>query len=167
MERRGSPYNASLQLEKRPKTRNYPNGWRNNLARSRHFAWILRFSDVRCLRSAMALAERRPCFQGALRQRSRPSGVCGPVEAPPCIRQRVDRPVFGFRIAGARHFFPLRVLAPQRGAVDGSPAGLPCFRSPRCLPVAIMWAPRCSPLHLIRSGGLRCSPFSISWCFST
>jgi hypothetical protein len=38
---------------------------------------------------AFAPAEWRPCFQFARRQRSRHSGVRGPVGAPPCIRQHV------------------------------------------------------------------------------
>lgn len=36
----------------------------------------------------------------ARRQRSRPSGVRGPVDAPPCMRHRVYLPVRGFFIAG-------------------------------------------------------------------
>ena len=76
-------------------------------------------------RSAWAAAEHKPCFQRARRERSKPSGVRGPVLAPPCIRQRP------LRIAGARHFSPCRVLAPHRGAVFGSPGGLPFFSHSR------------------------------------
>jgi len=75
-------------------------------------------------RSALAAAERKPWLQRARRERSKPSGVRGPVLAPPCIRQRP------LRIAGARHFSPCRVLAPHRGAVFGSPGGLPFFSHP-------------------------------------
>ena len=42
----------------------------------------------------------------AFRHRSKPSAVLGPVDAPPCIRQRVYSPVFRLRIAGARHGCP-------------------------------------------------------------
>ncbi len=61
------------------------------------------------LRSATASAERLPCLQFALRQRSRPSGVRGPVLLPPCIRQRP------FGIPGPKQGVPRRVLAPHRG----------------------------------------------------
>ena len=47
----------------------------------------------------------------AARKRASPSGVCGPVLRPPCMRQR-SLP----RIAGARQGQPARVRAPQRGA---------------------------------------------------
>jgi len=75
-------------------------------------------------RSAFAFAEYKPCFQFARRDRAKPSGVRGPVLAPPCIRQRP------LRIAGARHFFPRRVLAPHLGARFGSPGGLSFFNQP-------------------------------------
>ena len=45
--------------------------------------------------SAFACMEYKPCFQFARRDRAKPSGVRGPVLAPPCIRQRP------LRIAGA------------------------------------------------------------------
>lgn len=64
--------------------------------------------------SALASAEYRPCFQRARRDLANPSGVRGPVLAPPCIRHRP------LRIAGARHAVPRRVLAPHLGAVFGS-----------------------------------------------
>jgi hypothetical protein len=53
--------------------------------------------------------------------------VRGPVLAPPCIRQRP------LPIAGARHFFPRRVLAPHLVALFGSPGGLSFFNLPRPL----------------------------------
>lgn len=56
----------------------------------------------------------------ACRDRSRPSGVFGPVECPPWSLQR-DR----LRIAGAMQAVPRLVLAPQRGAVLGSPGEFP------------------------------------------
>ncbi len=61
-------------------------------------------------RWAIAFAERLPCFQLALRLRSKPSDVRGPVLFPPCSRQRP------FAIAGPLQGVPHRVLAPQRGA---------------------------------------------------
>ena len=42
-------------------------------------------------------------------------------------------PVLELRMAGARHSLPFRVLAPHRGAVDGSPTGFPCFNLLRLL----------------------------------
>jgi hypothetical protein len=74
--------------------------------------------------SALASAEYRPCFQRARRDLANPSGVRGPVLAPPCIRHRP------LRIAGARHSVPRRVLAPHLGAVFGSPGGFPFFSNP-------------------------------------
>jgi hypothetical protein len=71
--------------------------------------------------SAFACTEYKPCFQFARLDRANPSGVRGPVLAPPCIRQRP------LRIADARHFFARRVLAPHLGAVFGSPGELPFF----------------------------------------
>ena len=76
--------------------------------------------------SAFALEERRPCFQFALRARSKPSGVLGPVLAPPCIRQRP------FRMAGPSQGVPRRVLAPHLGALLGLPGRFPFFsQAPR------------------------------------
>src|SRR5262245_12581654 len=49
------------------------------------------------------------------------------------MRQRVYRPVFGLRIAGALHFWPARVFAPQRVTVERSPPGFPCSSLPRLL----------------------------------
>jgi hypothetical protein len=59
--------------------------------------------------------------------RNRPSGVRGPVLAPPCSRHRVL-----FRMAGQRHGVPFRALAPHR-AIFGSPGGLPFWSHPRGL----------------------------------
>jgi hypothetical protein len=101
-------------------------------------AHALRSSAARCFRSATAAADRWPTFHRAWRQRSRPSAVRGPVDAPPCIRQRVYFPVLALRIAGALHAVPLRVLAPHRGAFDGSPLGLPCNRRPEFLLLAML-----------------------------
>jgi hypothetical protein len=39
-------------------------------------------------RSAIAFADRLPCFHDDRRERSKPSGVRGPVLLPPCSRQR-------------------------------------------------------------------------------
>ena len=73
----------------------------------------------------MASAEYAPCFQFARIERASPISVRGPVLVPPCIRQRP------FCIAGPLQAVPFRVLAPQRGAVLGSPTGLPFFSHPR------------------------------------
>jgi hypothetical protein len=69
--------------------------------------------------------ENSPCFQFALCERAKPSGVFGPVLTPPCIRQRP------FRIAGARHSDQLLVFAPHLGDRLGSPGGLPFLSHPR------------------------------------
>src|SRR5689334_5929862 len=81
-------------------------------------------------RAVIASTECVPCFQFARRHRSLPAAVTGPVDAPPCIRQRVYLPVTGFLIAGARQALPPRVFAPQRSDLDGSPDGLPFRRVP-------------------------------------
>ena len=60
-------------------------------------------------RSSTISALDRPCLVLAAFTRARPSAVRGPVDGPPCIRQRP------FGIAGAQHGIPLRVRAPQRG----------------------------------------------------
>lgn len=57
--------------------------------------------------------------------RSIPSGVRGPVEGPPCIRHRP------LGIAGPLQGVPLRVLAPQRGALSGFPGLLLFLSQPR------------------------------------
>src|ERR1039457_4033061 len=75
--------------------------------------------------SIFAFAEYRPCFQFARFERANPLFVRGPVLVPPCIRQRpLCRP-------GPLQGAPFRVLAPHRGAVLGSPAGLPFLSHPR------------------------------------
>src|SRR5271166_3380253 len=62
------------------------------------------------------------------------------------------------RIAGPLHWVPLRVLAPQRGAVLGSPLGLPFFNNPRrfawgslivisVIPLPPVWASCCHRSH--------------------
>ena len=74
-------------------------------------------------RRAIASLVNLPCRRFARRERSFPSGVRGPVLFPPCRRQRP------FFIAGAWQGVPRRVLAPQRGAFEGSPTGLPFLRN--------------------------------------
>jgi hypothetical protein len=59
--------------------------------------------------AAIDLAEYRPCFQFAFLDRSRPSGVRGPVDLPPCILH------LPFGIAGDLHGVPFLVLAPHLG----------------------------------------------------
>src|SRR5262245_4507790 len=67
--------------------------------------------------------------------------VAGPVEAPPCNRQRP------FFIAGERQGPPERVRAPQRGAVFGSPGVLPLRSQPSAFaPAAADEAASMSPL---------------------
>src|ERR1035441_5825860 len=75
-------------------------------------------------RSALFSAEYSPCFQRERRDLARPSGVRGPVLAPPCIRHRP------LRVAGALHAVPRRVVAPHLGAVFGSAGGFPFFSHP-------------------------------------
>ena len=70
------------------------------------------------LRLAIASAEYLPCFQFALRLRSRPSGVRGPVLGPPCIRHRP------FAIAAPLQEPPSRVRAPHRGVAFASSSRL-------------------------------------------
>jgi hypothetical protein len=82
--------------------------------------WLSDFNSV------FAFAEYCPCFQLPLFERSRPSGVRGPVLAPPCMRH-----LFLFRMAGERHAVPFLVFAPQRGAILGSPGRLPFLSHPR------------------------------------
>ena len=65
------------------------------------------------------------CFQFVFVQRSKPSGLRGPAEAPPCMRHFVYFLAFLLRMAGARHGAPERVFAPQRGDLDGSPGRAP------------------------------------------
>jgi hypothetical protein len=65
-----------------------------------------------------------PCFQAARLDLANPSGVRGPVLAPPCMRHRP------FLIAADLQGASLRVRAPQRGAFNGSPGGLPFFSHP-------------------------------------
>ncbi len=72
-------------------------------------------------RAAIRSAERLPCRQFACRDFSRPSGVRGPVDAPPCILHRVYLPLLLLHIAGARHSAPALVFALQRGDFVGSP----------------------------------------------
>jgi hypothetical protein len=74
----------------------------------------IRFNSSRLCRSrsrtsfcsARASAEYSPCFQRARRDRASPSGVRGPVLAPPCMRHRP------FAIARAHRSCTGRLLAP-------------------------------------------------------
>src|SRR5579862_5593291 len=75
--------------------------------------------------SARTSSEYKPCLKRARLDRAKPSDVFGPVLRPPCMRQRC-RPL----IAGDRHGVPRRVLAPQRGALFGSPGGFPFLSHP-------------------------------------
>lgn len=75
--------------------------------------------------SCRASAENRPFFQRASLERARPAAVRGPVERPPCIRQR-----FLPRTAGEPQGVPLRVRAPHRGALLGFPGGLAFLSQP-------------------------------------
>jgi hypothetical protein len=75
-------------------------------------------------KKSLVAALQRPWMVRAAAIRARPSGVRGPVLAPPCMRQRP------FRIAGLLQGQPRRVLAPQRGAALGLPLGLPLRRGP-------------------------------------
>lgn len=77
-------------------------------------------------RSCRTSREYTPCLHRARWLRPKPSGVRGPVLFPPCRRQRRR-----LRIAGQRQPVPRRVLAPHRGAVEGSPRGFPFRRGPR------------------------------------
>jgi hypothetical protein len=64
-----------------------------------------------CLFSSFSAKEYPPCFQFALRERSKPSAVRGPVLSPPCIRQRP------LAIAGAWQAVCFLVFALHLGAV--------------------------------------------------
>jgi hypothetical protein len=75
-------------------------------------------------RSIFACMEYAPVFQLALRDRSNPSELRGPVLAPPCILQRP------FGMAGLLQDVPSRVLAPHRIARLKSPGGLSFFSQP-------------------------------------
>jgi hypothetical protein len=90
--------------------------------------------------SIFAFTEYRPCFQFARFERAKPLSVRGPVLVPPCIRQRP------LRRAGPLQDVPFRVLTPHRGAVLGSPAGLPFFSHPRRFAWGSMIAISFSPL---------------------
>jgi len=76
-------------------------------------------------RCSRASAEYWPCFQLASRHRSSPSGVLGPVDAPPCIRHRP------FGMAGLWHGIPFRVFAPHLATLERSPGGFSFLSQPR------------------------------------
>jgi len=97
---------------------------RQSLCSSKRSCRMKNSSARRC---AFAAAEYFPFRQLARWQRWRPSAVRGPVDAPPCTRQRVYRRVRLLHIAGARQGVPPRVFAPQRGDFDGSPGEFPCL----------------------------------------
>ena len=84
----------------------------------------IRSSCRKWFASRFASVENPPCFQLARIERAKPSGVRGPVLAPPCIRHRP------FGMAGALQAGPLRVSAPHLGEVLKSPGGLPFFSQP-------------------------------------
>ncbi len=74
--------------------------------------------------SALTSEKYNPCFQRERRDLAKPSGVRGPVLAPPCIRHRP------LRIAEALHGVPWRVLALHLGAEFGSPGRFPFLSQP-------------------------------------
>ena len=78
-----------------------------------------------CATAARAATLKRPCFHRALRLRSSPSGVRGPVLRPPWRRHR-RRP----RHLGALHIAPFRVFAPHLGASASFPGLFPFFSQP-------------------------------------
>ena len=75
-----------------------------------------RNNSLKCAISCRASAENRPCTQRARFERASPAAVRGPVERPPCIRQRLLP-----RMAGQPQGEPLRVRAPHLGALAGFP----------------------------------------------
>jgi hypothetical protein len=89
---------------------------------------IIAISHRSCLRSNWTANEYRPCFRRARRDLANPAAVRGPVLAPPCIRH------LPFGMAGDLQGVALRVFAPQRGALLGSPGRFP-FLSRFPLPV--------------------------------
>jgi hypothetical protein len=95
----------------------------------------------------LASSEYLPCFQFARFERANPISVRGPVLVPPCIRQRL------LSIAGPMQRVPLRVLAPHRGAMLGSPTGLLFFSHPRrfawgsLLVFLVIPTPRCTVVY--------------------
>lgn len=94
-------------------------------ASARILASTARKSAHICLRASVKALDRRPCFQCAAAIRALPSGVLGPVDSPPCSRQRV-LPVSG----GFWHAVPRRVFAPQlwRGRSGPKRQGIPFSR---------------------------------------
>jgi len=106
--------------------RRVPGGTRDGILTHNRFSSsrLSRTSSRTRFCSALPSEEYSPCFQRERRDLAKPSGVRGPVLAPPCIRHRP------LRIAGARHAVPRRVLAPHLGAVFGSPGGFPFFSHP-------------------------------------
>ena len=85
-------------------------------ASARILASTARRSAHICLRASVKALDRRPCFQCAAAMRALPSGVLGPVDRPPCSRQRV-LPLSG----GFWHAVPLRVLAAHRWPGQSGP----------------------------------------------
>jgi hypothetical protein len=75
-----------------------------------------RSNSLKCAISWRASAENRPCFQFARVEPASPNAVRGPVERPPCIRQRLLP-----RMAGQPQGVPLHVRAPHRDALAGFP----------------------------------------------
>jgi hypothetical protein len=75
----------------------------------------------RARRASLADLVLRPCRQFAAEILAFPSAVLGPVLRPPCNLHFFRVPVWGFRSFARRQGVPPRVVAPHRGAVDGSP----------------------------------------------
>ena len=84
------------------------------------------------------------------RDRAKPSGVVGPVDLPPCRRQRVYRPVRSLHMAGARQIVPLRVHAPQR-AIPVRGTGPAHARTPMPITEAPSFAAAKRPLFTLES----------------
>ena len=104
--------------------------------------WRAIFEDS--CRSAYVSLDRKPCFQLAKPQRSRPSEVRGPVLLPPCIRQRP------LAIAGAWHGRSRRVTAPHRSAFLAVASA--CFHPGAWGPSSLFTITPC--LELSRNDGL-------------
>jgi hypothetical protein len=84
-----------------------------------------RNSTVALRRAAIEAWLYRPCFVRDARIFALPSSVRGPVDGPPCTRQRP------FGMAAARHGVPALVVAPHRGALSQLPGRLPFLSRPR------------------------------------
>ena len=104
----------------------------------------------------MNALDRRPCFQCAAAMRALPSGVLGPVDRPPCSRQR-----FLSLSGGFWHAVPRRVLAshicpchsgPDRHGMPFSRLAFLMLKSPSFLglyytPFWVVWLGPCASVH--------------------